>query len=89
MWERRLTCGNSPPHHLKNIVNIDETGSIRCSHWIAEEHRECGLWIWVVSFRGGGYLVADVSLEDLKHLKTLSTPSERIAYLGIFEEGAA
>jgi hypothetical protein len=85
-WERRLTCADG--HHIPNLANIEETGSLRCSKWIAKEGRECGRWIWVLSVRGGGFLVVDVSLEDLRRLKELSTPSERIAYLNIFGEAA-
>lgn len=90
LQDRRLTCAAG--HHIPSLCAIDESGSMRCSKWIAAAKIECGRWIWVMSFRGGGNLVVEVSLEDLKRLKNLSTPSERIAYLGIFdsdEEGAA
>lgn len=90
LWDRRLTCADG--HHLPSLVAIDESGSIRCNKWVAQEKRECGKWIWVMSIRGGGNLVVDVSLDDLKRLKNLTTPAERIAFLGIFnsdDEGAA
>lgn len=79
--DRRLTCAEG--HHLPNLFSIDESGAVRCNKWVRGQ-QECGKWVWVMSFRGGGNLVVDVSLEDLKRLKNMDTPSQRIAYLGIF-----
>lgn len=90
LWDRRLTC--SAGHHIPSLAVIEESGSLRCSKWSNEEKVECGRWVWILSIRGGGNIVVDVNLEDLKRLKNLSTPAERIAYLGIFsidEQGAA
>jgi hypothetical protein len=85
--DRRLTCAAG--HHIPSLVALDESGSIRCNKWIDGAKIECGRWIWVMAFRGGGNLVVEVSLEDLKRLKNLSTPAERIAYLEIFDDEAA
>lgn len=85
MWDKRLTCAGG--HHIRDMFSIDESGSVRCPKWIADtktQGHECGRWIWVMSFKGGGNLVVDVTLEDLKRLKNMDTASQRIAYLGIF-----
>lgn len=88
LYDRRLTCCDG--HHLPNVFQIDESGSLRCNHWISEgpgskQGHECGKWVWIMSFDRCGNLVVDVSLEDLKRIKNLGTPAQRIAYLGIFE----
>jgi hypothetical protein len=65
---------------------MDESGTIRCNKWIDREKRECSKWVWIMHFRGGGNLVVDVSLEDIKRLNNMDSATQRIAYLGIFGE---
>lgn len=81
----RLCCADS--HHLPRVFSIDESGCIRCNKWIEKEKRECSKWLWIMHFKGGGNIIVDVSLEDIKRLNNMDTATQRIAYLGIF--GAA
>ncbi|MDP9176693.1 MAG: hypothetical protein M3O61_03335 [Gemmatimonadota bacterium] len=59
---------------------------ISCKQWIQAERRECHRWILIVHIRGGGNLVVDVSLEELRDLEQLATPAEMLDYLEIFQD---
>jgi hypothetical protein len=84
--EGRIFCGPRPGgHHIPNTFDIPESGFIRCSHWIGEERRECGRWVFLYAVRGGKVVVAEVTLEDKKLMRRLQTPAEMIEYLGIFQ----
>ena len=86
LWDGKITCASG--HPIPGLASIEETGAMRCSKWIEAEGRWCGKWIWLTHFRGGGNLVIEVTVEEMKRLKNLDTPSRRLAYLGIFEEVA-
>lgn len=82
---RRIMCPAG--HHLKHDQDFNESGYIRCKHWIASESRECGHWVFVFAVRGGG--IVEVELfgpEEKDRLRELSTPTEVLEYLGIFDE---
>lgn len=84
--EGRVFCGPKPDgHHLPRTFHVPESGFIRCQHWLANERRECGRWIFLYAIRGGRCVVAEVSLDDYRKMAVLSTPAEMIEYLGIFE----
>lgn len=78
----RLFC--PAHHHIPNTLDVTEAGYIRCHHWIAAERRECGLWIFLYAIRGGGLVVASLSLDEKRAMAHLTTPAEIIEYLGIF-----
>ena len=67
-------------------ANINDTGFIRCDHWIASERRECETWIFVFAIRGGSNVVAEVTLDEKAKMRQLTTPSEMLDYLGIFPD---
>lgn len=81
---RRLICPAG--HHFKNNWHPLESGLIQCSKWIAEEKRECGLWIFAFVVRGGKCVIAEVTQAETSRLAELTTPAEVIDYLGIFEQ---
>lgn len=83
--EGRLFCPGH--HHIPNTFDVTEAGFVRCHHWVDAERRECGLWVFIMSIRGGGIIVAAVSLDEKRRMKHLSTPAEMIRYLGIFTRG--
>jgi hypothetical protein len=83
---RKLRCPAG--HHLPNTYEIDEEGSgrMRCGKAIDGAPGGCGLWIWAVRLRGSGHLVVEVTERDLKEMARLVTVSDRLDYLGIFEQ---
>jgi hypothetical protein len=81
---KRLICPVG--HHFNNSWHPLESGLIRCDKWIAEEKRECGLWIFVYVVRGGKCVIAEVRQDEASHLSELTTPAEVIDYLQIFEQ---
>lgn len=84
--EGRVFCGPRPGgHHIPNTYDIPEHGFIRCGHWIGEERRECGRWVFLYAVRGGKVVVAEVSLDEKTAMRRLATPAEMIEYLGIFK----
>ncbi len=73
-------------HSFPSTFEINETGFGRCSHHIHGENRECGRWIFVYQVRGGGYFIADVTLEEKAVMRKLSTPAEMFEFLGILDD---
>jgi len=82
---RQLKCPGG--HPIPRTSQINETGFIRCPHWIADERRECGRWVFLFSVRGGGAIVAEVALDEQRTIEELSTPAAMLEYLGIFFDG--
>jgi hypothetical protein len=81
----RIFCGPVPGgHHIPNTFKVNESGFVRCDHWMKNEKRECGNWVFLYAIRGGGIVIARVSLEEQRDMDSLSTPDEMITYLGIF-----
>lgn len=89
-WEwlefRHLKCPAG--HHLPNTYEIDEQSAtrIRCSQHVAAAPGGCGLWVWATRLPGHGHLVIEVTERDLKQLAKLTTTSEKLDYLAIFEQ---
>jgi hypothetical protein len=81
---RRMTCADG--HHFSERARFPESGFLRCEHWIAAEHRECGRWIFIYAIRGGGCVVAEVSMDERDEMDELLTPAQMIEYLGIFDQ---
>jgi hypothetical protein len=83
---RRIVC--PALHHIPNTFEVTEAGFVRCAHWIKEERRECNRWVFLYAVRGGGIVVAEVTLheKDAMEREHLTTPSEMIDYLGIFPD---
>ncbi|MFI5229937.1 MAG: hypothetical protein ACHQWU_12770 [Gemmatimonadales bacterium] len=73
-------------HHFPNKQRIPESGFLRCGHWMHAEHRECGRWVFLLAIRGGGSIIAEVHLDELAELETMSTPGEVFEYLGILDD---
>lgn len=85
LYDRRLTCAGG--HRIPNLFNIDESGSVRCNKFVGSG--ECGKWIWLFHFPGGGNIVVDVNLEDLETMRRMTTITEKLDYLDIFREEVA
>jgi hypothetical protein len=49
----------------------------------------CDRWVFILPFRGGKNIIAEVSLDEEREMEHLSTPSEVIDYLGIFRKDVA
>ena len=83
---RKLRCPAG--HHLPNHYEIDEDGSakLRCNDKSVKMPGGCGLWVWAGRLRGNGHLVIEVSERDLKELTRLTTMSDKLDYLAIFEQ---
>lgn len=82
--KRRLACPLG--HHFRERAEFPESGFLRCEHYIGAEHRECGLWVFILAIRGGGCIVAEVSLDEKTEMEELVTPAQMIEYLGIFDQ---
>ena len=89
-WEwlsyRKLRCPAN--HHIPNNYELDSNGSgrIRCNEPMQGGHGGCGLWVWATRLPGAGHIVIEVTERDLDVLAKFSTVSEKIDYLGIFEQ---
>ena len=70
---------------MPNTFGVTEAGYVRCNAWVAAEQRECGLWVFLLAFRGGGIIEVAVSLDDKAAMEQLTLPAELIEYLGIFQ----
>jgi len=83
---RKLRCpaGHHFPNHYE--VDPDDSGRIRCNDRSIKMPGGCGLWVWAVRLRGNGHLVVEVTERDLAELSRLSTASDKLDYLGIFEQ---
>jgi hypothetical protein len=80
---RRVMCPAG--HHIKHDFDFNEVGFIPCRHWMGDEKRECGRWIFLFAIRGGGIIEVEVwDMADKDKIKELSTPAQMIEYLGIF-----
>lgn len=85
MRSRKVYCGpRAVGHHIPNTFEINDTGFVRCHHWINQERRECGRWVFLMHIRGGGNIVAEVTLDEKASMRNLATPAEMLDYLGIF-----
>lgn len=47
--------------------------------------RECGRWVFVYAVRKGRCIVAEATAAEVAAMMELTTPSQMIEYLGIFE----
>lgn len=74
-------------HHIPFTFRIPEHGFIRCAHRIGADRIECGRWIYLCAMRGGGVIVAEVHLSELKYVESLQTPTEVLDHLGVWREG--
>lgn len=86
MHAKQLLCPYQ--HHIKNTVKITESGFVQCLHWISGEHRECGLWVFIMPIRGGRAIVAEVTEDDADAMMELQSPGAMLDFLGIFEPSA-
>lgn len=81
---RRLLCPVG--HHLPETANFPESGFIRCQHWINDGRSkgyECGKWIFLFAIRGGGTIVAEVELKEMRQMEELATPTAMLDFLQI------
>jgi hypothetical protein len=51
---------------------------------MAKDAPMCGRWIFLLAIRGGGIIMTEVSPDDRKAMRSLSTPAAMIEYLRIF-----
>lgn len=79
---RRLECPVG--HHIPEDHNFPEHGFIRCEKRLDRGGGECDRWVYLFAFRGGGCVVAEVQLNEMRAMEELSTPTAMIDYLGIF-----
>jgi hypothetical protein len=88
-WERgpkahlRITCPHNHAIPCNSEVSEGDVGFVRCTAWTGA--RDCGAWVFVKRFRGGGVMVASVSREEKDALSKL-THAEIIDALGIFDQ---
>lgn len=84
---RRITCPAG--HHIPEDQNIPEHGFVRCKHWCTDGRsrgHECGHWVFILAIRGGGTIIAQVELNEMRAMEDLSTPTAMLDYLGIFPQ---
>lgn len=85
----RLMCARghlfTPVDHDSPPFDITESGFVRCTAVDARTALPCDRWVFLFAIRGGGCVVADVSLDEKKAMKGLATPAAMIDYLGIFK----
>lgn len=81
---RRVRCPRG--HSIPNTFEVPESGFVRCNKWVAEEHAECGRWVFLLCIRGDGVIVCEVTLEDKGKMRKLDTPAAMVSYLGLFEK---
>lgn len=79
---RRVRCPAG--HHLPVTWRINETGFIRCNHWIDTQKRECGRWVFLFAVRGGGVFVVEAPLEEHEDIAEIQNPHGMLEYFGIF-----
>lgn len=84
---RMVKCSSG--HHIKSTARFNETGFIRCAHWLAADRAECGRWVFVFAIRGSKCIIAEVSLDEQEEMEQLATPSAMLDYLGIFDRQAS
>lgn len=75
-------------HHIPKTAEIPEHGFIRCPRHLDRQGTECGRWIFVYAIRGGGCIIAEVQLSEMRDMEELATPAAIFEYLGIFTAGA-
>jgi hypothetical protein len=75
----------TPESHDSPPFDITESGFVRCTAVDAHSQLPCDRWVFLFAIRGGGCVVADVSIEEKKAMKGLATPAAMIDYLGIFK----
>jgi hypothetical protein len=73
---RRLVCPAG--HRIPHTFDVGETGFKRC------DKHGCDRWSFLFAIRGGGVIVAEVTLDEMTEMEHLSTPTELLDYLGIF-----
>ena len=80
--KRQLVC--PVEHHIPEDQRIPEHGFIRCDEWIHQENAECGRWIFLLTIRGGGAIIAEVTLDEMQEMEDLQTPAQMMKYLGVW-----
>ena len=83
----RIVCGPDG-HHIPNTFHVTEAGFVRCQHHVRHgaQWHDCGRWVFLYAIRGGGVVVAEVSLDEKRAMERLTTPAEMLEYLGAFRE---
>jgi len=89
LWDfthrHRLRCPAG--HHIPNNFDIYKgVAFTRCVKWIAAEKRECCRWLWVYAIDGGGAIVCEVKQDEKELLGTMSSTTEMLNYLGIWND---
>lgn len=81
---RRIACPLG--HHIPEKQVFPESGFIRCQHWINDGRSkgyECGKWIFLFAIRGGGTIVAEVELKEMRQMEEMATPTAMLDFLQI------
>ena len=77
---RRIHCPAG--HHIPHTFHVRESGAVRCQH--RTKGIDCGRWVFLLPFRGGSVITAEVTLAELAEMEDLQTPTEVLDFLGIF-----
>jgi hypothetical protein len=64
-------------------ADIREHGFIKCTKQI--HGGDCGLWYFLLAVKGGGCIVAEVTLPEMRQMEDLQTATEMLDYLDIDE----
>lgn len=83
-------------HHIPNAFGITEDGYVRCDKFIdagsmgaGHKQPRCNKVVFLISVRGGGNFVVEVTEDERDQLMKMSSPFERLTYLGIGDGSAA
>jgi hypothetical protein len=88
--ERRIFCGPRPDgHHFANNFRVPESTFLHCTHKFANSVVRCDRWVFVLTIRGGGTIVAEVSLDEMNEMHELQTPTAMLDYLKVFQNQRA
>lgn len=85
MWfvlrDQPLACPDG--HRMREDTIVLEHAGIRCKHRPPPSGLECGAFVWVLLMPGGTRFVAEVTIDELRHMQTVSMSVEQsLLFLG-------
>lgn len=85
---RGIKCPNG--HHIPDAFGVTEDGYLRCNKLIdagsqgtGQRLPRCEKTVFLVGVRGGGVFVFEVNEHERDQLMAMSSPFERLTFLGI------
>jgi len=83
-------------HHVPDVFGTTEDGFVRCTKLVdagsvgrGNKLPRCDRLVFLISVRGGGNFVVEVTEAERDALMKMSSPFERLMYLDIGDEFAA